>query len=156
MQVEVVTPKGQSFAGPADELIAPGQVGELGILPGHIPLLAGIRPGILRVRQGAQVSTFAVGSGFVQGGVGDRVVVLADLCRAPEDIDLDTARREYDADNAKLARWDHAIDAEYHQIEARRDWAQAQVLVVTGEYRNGGVGARTAPNVPQSPPDPAF
>lgn len=155
MKIEIVTPKGQAYTGDADDVTAPGKIGELGVLPGHVPLLAALKAGVLRLRRSTGVQAFAVGPGYVQVS-GERVVILTDMCQGPEQIDLPTARKEYDAAVAALAKWDRDIDAEWYELVARRDWADARVEVVTGEYKNGGIGARESPNLPESPPNPAF
>ena len=155
MKIEIVTPKGQAYSGDADEITAPGKVGELGVLPGHVPLLSALKAGVLRLRRGGGTRAFAVGPGYVQVS-GERVVILTDMCQGPEQIDLAAARKEYDAAVAALAKWDRDIDAEWYELVARRDWADARVEVMTGEYKNGGIGARDAPNMPESPPNPAF
>jgi F-type H+-transporting ATPase subunit epsilon len=156
MNVEIVTPRGQTFAGDADEVTAPGGMGEFGVLPGHIPFLTSLRAGVLRLRAGGSMRVFAVGPGFVEVGAADRVIVLTDLCASPADIDLQAARREYEQTTAQLGRWDRELDAEWRELSARRAWADARVEAMTGEYVNGGIGAREAPNIPESPPNPAF
>jgi F-type H+-transporting ATPase subunit epsilon len=156
MKVEIVTPRGPAYSGEADELRAPGQKGEFGVLPGHIPFLTALKEGVLRLYNGGQKLDFAVARGYVQVGAGDRIIVLTEDCLRPEQIDLPAARREYEETTARLAKWDREIDAEWKELEARRAWADARVETCTGEYQNGGIGARAAPNVPESPPNPAF
>jgi F-type H+-transporting ATPase subunit epsilon len=156
MRVEIVTPRGPAWQGEAEEVTAPGQVGDLGVLEGHVPLLAALRAGVLRLRVGGEVRPLAVGSGLLQVGAGNRVAVLTSMCEAADHIDLDAARRDYQQANTALGRWDREIDAEWYALAARRAWADARIEAVTGEYRNGGLGALDAPNLPESPPNPAF
>src|SRR5215813_5393255 len=126
MRIEIVTPKGQAYTGDADEVTAPGKIGELGVLPGHIPLLGALKAGVLRLRRGSATHAFAVGPGYVQVG-GERVVILTDMCQGPHEIDLPTARKEYEAAVAALAKWDRDVDHEWYELVARRDWADARV-----------------------------
>ena len=49
-QVDVVSAKESIFSGPATFVALPGESGELGILPGHIPLISRIRPGTVRIQ----------------------------------------------------------------------------------------------------------
>ncbi|MEY3542689.1 MAG: hypothetical protein RIQ29_97, partial [Pseudomonadota bacterium] len=51
-QVDVVSAKESIFSGPATFVALPGESGELGILPGHIPLISRIRPGTVRIQNG--------------------------------------------------------------------------------------------------------
>jgi len=156
MKVEVLTPRGPAYQAEADELRAPGVMGELGILPGHVPLLAALRTGVLLLIRGAAEHPFAIGAGYMEVGLADRVLVLTEACLGPSQIDLATAQRELDDTTAQLARWDRELDAEWLELENRRAWADARVETKTGEYHNGGIGARAAPNLPESPPNPAF
>ena len=50
LKVEIVTPRGAALSAEADEATVPGVLGELGVLPGHRPLLSGVKPGVLRLR----------------------------------------------------------------------------------------------------------
>ena len=76
--VDVVSAEESIFSGEASFVALPGQEGELGILPGHVPLLTRIRPGAVRITttEGTQENV------FVAGGIlevqPDRVTVLAD------------------------------------------------------------------------------
>ena len=87
MQCDIVSAEKEIFSGRVTMVIATGSIGELGILPGHAPLLTGIEPGpvTLRLEDGGEDVFFASG-GFleVQPGI---VTVLADTALRAEDID---------------------------------------------------------------------
>ena len=87
MQCDIVSAEKEIFSGRVSMVIATGTIGELGILPGHAPLLTGIRPGpvTLRFEDGEEDVFFASG-GFleVQPGI---VTVLADTALRADDID---------------------------------------------------------------------
>jgi F-type H+-transporting ATPase subunit epsilon len=87
MQCDIVSAEKEIFSGRVTMVIASGTIGELGILPGHAPLLTGIRPGpvTLRFEDGEEDVFFASG-GFleVQPGI---VTVLADTALRADDID---------------------------------------------------------------------
>ena len=87
MQCDIVSAEKEIFSGRVTMVIATGTIGELGILPGHAPLLTGIEPGpvTLRLEDGGEDVFFASG-GFleVQPGI---VTVLADTALRAEDID---------------------------------------------------------------------
>lgn len=87
MQCDIVSAEREIFSGRVAMVIATGTIGELGILPGHAPLLTGIRPGpvTLRFEDGEEDVFFASG-GFleVQPGI---VTVLADTALRADDID---------------------------------------------------------------------
>ena len=87
MQCDIVSAEREIFSGRVTMVIATGSIGELGILPGHAPLLTGIEPGpvTLRLEDGEEDVFFASG-GFleVQPGI---VTVLADTALRADDID---------------------------------------------------------------------
>ncbi len=67
LQLDVVSEEGTLFSGEADFVVAPGGDGDLGILPGHAPLLSTLRPGTLRIqRQGSQETRIEVQGGFIE------------------------------------------------------------------------------------------
>ena len=69
LQVEIVTPDRRAYQGQADGVTLPTALGEVGILPGHIPLTAVIAAGEVAVTLGGQVTRLAVDQGF-EAGVG--------------------------------------------------------------------------------------
>ena len=76
-----------------DYVTVPGAAGELGILPGHTPLISQLRTGVLSYTQGATTRRLLVSGGFVEVNA-DRVSVLADLAELPEEVDAARARTE--------------------------------------------------------------
>jgi F-type H+-transporting ATPase subunit epsilon len=79
IHVQIVTPRGIAFTGDVLDVQAPGELGEFGVLPGHIPFLTTLRPGTLALRNSDGVKKFAIGAGFAEAGP-DRVVVLTESC----------------------------------------------------------------------------
>jgi F0F1-type ATP synthase epsilon subunit len=71
--LEIVTPKGRALSVSADEVTAPSVDGEFGVLPGHLPLLAALRTGLVTYRVGGETKKCAVGPGFAEAGP-DKVV----------------------------------------------------------------------------------
>ena len=94
--VDVVSAEAAVFSGEAAFVALPGQEGELGILPGHVPLITRIRPGAVRIKKedGAEESV------FVAGGIlevqPDRVTVLADTAIRSKDLDEAKAKKRKD------------------------------------------------------------
>ena len=76
MDVSIVTPHKEVFAGEALSLVAPGVEGEFGILPGHTPFLTNLVRGDVVVATAAGEQRFPITDGFVEVR-DDRVVVLA-------------------------------------------------------------------------------
>jgi F-type H+-transporting ATPase subunit epsilon len=77
IQLEVVTPERRVLAEPVDMVTVPGLGGELGILPGHTPLISQLQTGVLTYTQDGKSSTLHVSGGFVEVH-DDHVSVLAE------------------------------------------------------------------------------
>jgi len=86
LTLEIVTPVARVYSDTIDTVVIPTTDGEVGILPGHIPLLTQVDHGELRVIKDGKAFNLAVGGGFAQVS-GDRVSVLADFAIEEEKID---------------------------------------------------------------------
>ena len=86
LTLEIVTPEARVYSDTIDTVVIPTVDGEVGILPGHIPLLTQVEHGELRVTKGATVIVLAVGGGFAQIA-GDKISVLAEHAITEEKID---------------------------------------------------------------------
>lgn len=81
LHVEVVSPEEALFSGEADFVLARTVEGEIGILPGHTPLLAQLVPHNVKVKTSAGDQTFAIEDGFMTVK-DDKVIVLAESAGA--------------------------------------------------------------------------
>lgn len=86
LTLEIVTPDARVYSDTIDSVVIPTVEGEIGILPGHLPLLTRVADGELRVIKGASTSYLAIGGGFAEID-GDKVSVLAERAIAEEQID---------------------------------------------------------------------
>ena len=130
MQLTVTTPRGYLVQIEAEEIAAPGVMGEFGVLPGHIPFMSVLKPGVLsyRVREG--VRYLAVGDGILQvarTADGDKVDVLVDRGEHGKDVDRQAAQKALAAAEAELAKSKAETLAELKPLNDRRAWAAAQV-----------------------------
>jgi F-type H+-transporting ATPase subunit epsilon len=92
IRLEIVTPRGRALTATVDEVTAPSIEGEFGVLPGHLPLLAALRTGIVTYREGGVTKRCAVGGGFAEAGP-DRLVMLTDEYSDRESIDPVVVRK---------------------------------------------------------------
>lgn len=93
LELDVVTPQGRAFTANTDELTLPGQAGDMGILPGHLPVISGVRSGIVNCRVGGELKLFAIGRGFAR--VSETAVSLVvDDYLAKESVDPVQVRKE--------------------------------------------------------------
>src|SRR6476619_3386068 len=104
IQLEVVTPERRLLAEPVDMVTVPGLGGELGILPGHTPLISQLQTGVLSYVQDGRTQQLHVSGGFVEV-TDDRVSVLADLAERPEEIDAAKARQDRERLEKSLNSW---------------------------------------------------
>jgi F-type H+-transporting ATPase subunit epsilon len=77
LRVEIVSPEEELFAGEADFVLARTVEGDIGILPGHIPLLAQLAPAEVKVRGAGGDQRFPVDGGFMTVKE-DKVIILAE------------------------------------------------------------------------------
>jgi F-type H+-transporting ATPase subunit epsilon len=91
LRLEMVTPYKHVLSRDVDEVTAPGTVGEMGILPGHTPILTTLKIGELSYRQGNQNYHVAINWGFVEVE-DDKVIVLVETAEPADEIDLERAR----------------------------------------------------------------
>jgi F-type H+-transporting ATPase subunit epsilon len=101
--LRIVSPEGNIFKEDVEFVVLPGEeLGELGILPNHAPLIAALKPGVIRYTKDGAVKKIAISGGFVE--VGDNLVtVLAETAELAEKIDLERAKAALDRAQKRLA-----------------------------------------------------
>ena len=109
IQLEVVTPERRVLADPVDMVTVPGLGGELGILPGHTPLISQLQTGVLTYVQDGKSSQLHVSGGFVEVR-DDHVSVLAEVAERPEEIDAARARLSRDQLEKQINAWSGSED----------------------------------------------
>lgn len=128
IHVDVVSAEESIFSGLAEFVVLPGEAGELGILPGHMPLMTRIKPGAVRIkRQDGSEELIFVASGLleVQPGL---VTVLADT--AIRGGDLDEARALEARKAAQEAMANRASSMDYGRAQAELAEAAAQLAAI--------------------------
>ncbi len=96
-QLEIITPEEEMFSASIYSLRVPAHNGNLGVLPGHAPMLASLNPGVVRVRRSEdsqETEYFSITGGFIDVSP-ERTIILADACERPRMLDLDRAREAY-------------------------------------------------------------
>jgi F-type H+-transporting ATPase subunit epsilon len=88
LHFEFVSPETVLFSGEVDQVDLPGSEGDLGVLPGHAPMVTLLRPGIVTIIREGQREPVVVVGGFAEMGPGG-LTVLADRAGSREDFDLD-------------------------------------------------------------------
>jgi F-type H+-transporting ATPase subunit epsilon len=130
MRLAIVTPTRAFVETDADSVIAPGSEGELGILPGHAPLLATLKPGVVRYSEGGRTARVAIGGGLVEV-TQQRVTVLAPSAESPEQIDPTEAEERRTRAAAAIAEAGFAAPPEeVARLREALERAQARVDVL--------------------------
>jgi F-type H+-transporting ATPase subunit epsilon len=129
-KVSIVTPEKTAFEADAASVVVPGTEGYLGIWANHAPLVTGVLPGVIRIREadggsaGGKTLYMSVSSGFLE--VANNVVtVLCDACEKAGEIDVQRAKAALDRARERLHAQDHEIDKERARQAVER--AQARI-----------------------------
>jgi F-type H+-transporting ATPase subunit epsilon len=128
IHVDVVSAEESIFSGLAEFVVLPGEAGELGIMPGHMPLMTRIKPGAVRIKTQAGVEELV----FVAGGMlevqPNLVTVLADTAIRGKDLDeakaLDAKRK------AEEAMAQRSSELDYARAQAELAEAVAQLMAI--------------------------
>jgi F-type H+-transporting ATPase subunit epsilon len=136
LQLDVITPERRLLSEQADAVTVPGAGGELGILPGHTPLISQLQTGVLSYTQGTTTRRLLVSGGFVEVN-DDRVSVLADFAEFPEEIDAARARLERDEAERRLGSFTGSPE-ELAEVSAQLDRASTRLQLVAGETARSG------------------
>jgi F-type H+-transporting ATPase subunit epsilon len=130
--LEIVTPQGLALKEEVDDVAAPSVSGEFGVLPGHLPLLAALRTGIVTYHKGGQEKKLAVAEGFVEVK-DDRALLLTDKVATADQIDVVKTRLELKEVDDIL---DHYTETpgtpEWLELVSREVWA-ATLLELYGD-----------------------
>ena len=135
MRLSLTTPRGSLVEAEVDEVTAPGAMGEFGVLPGHVPFLSALQPGVFSFRTKDQTRVLAVSEGVLEvartEGGGDKVLVLVSDAQHAEEVDRDTADKDVAAADTELNRWNRDLGGEHTALLTRRAWAAARIAAST-------------------------
>ncbi len=129
LKVDVVNAEESLFSGEAQFVALPGVEGELGILPGHTPLITLAKPGLVRIREEGKTEDESF---FIAGGVleiqPDHVIILADV--AIRSKDLDEAKAKEAMARAREAAKNAASALEVAKLEAEISMLAEQLKIL--------------------------
>jgi len=126
--LEIVTPDARVYSDTIDSVVIPTLEGEVGILPGHISLLAQVEHGELRVSKGAETQLLAVSGGFVEVD-GDRVHVLAEHAITEEKIDEKAVEEALKRAEKELEDAKHLDPQQYEHLQSLVRYSGVQLAV---------------------------
>ena len=156
IDLEIVTPKGKALSATVDEVTAPSVQGEFGVLPGHLPIVASLRTGIVTYRTGSESKRVAVGPGFAEAGQ-NKLLILAEEYAERHMIDPVIVRKDLAEVQAKLEKVLAAmettpeVETEKQALIERENWLAAQL-----ELHGDPPSATMRPFEEWGPPPPAI
>jgi len=112
----IVSAEKEIFSGQVEMVVATGSIGELGIMPGHTPLLTGVKPGEIRLKlEGGVEETFFASGGYIEVQP-MAITILADTALRADDIDEAAALEAQAKAERELA--DNRSDIDFGRVQA--------------------------------------
>ena len=131
LDVEVLTPEGEVFEGEVRQVSTRTEVGQIGILANHAPLLAALRPTELRLHvSDSETVRYAQAHGWLQM-FGNRARLLVEEAIAPEDLDAGQLKEQL-ADAEQRCKEHEKVSADYARAEKDRARAEAFLAIAEG------------------------
>ena len=115
---DLVSPEKVAFSGDVDQVDLPGAEGDLGILAGHAPMVATLRPGLMTVTVGGKATKIAVFGGIAEISAGG-LTVLAEVATSIADLDRAKLAEHIAGIEAKVAKMDagDVLDREIARLD---------------------------------------
>ncbi|MBL4681886.1 MAG: F0F1 ATP synthase subunit epsilon [Pseudomonadales bacterium] len=112
----IVSAEKEVFSGQVEMVVASGTIGELGIFPGHTPLLTGVKPGAVRLKlEGGEEQIFFASGGFIEVQP-NAITILADTALRADDLDEAAANAAQEKAEKELA--DNKTDIDFGRVQA--------------------------------------
>jgi F-type H+-transporting ATPase subunit epsilon len=128
--LEIVTPTGVALRQEVSEMTAPSVAGEFGVLPGHLPLLAALRTGIVSYKHEGEETRLAVHHGFVEV-VNDVALVITEKYLKKDDVDVVRVRGRLKEVDEKLDHWQGDLTSpERRELIEEEQWLAAQLDLI--------------------------
>ena len=140
IRCEIVSQDRLVYEGDADIVVVPGALGEMGILPGHAPLLSSLELGVIRVKKDNEEEIFTVTGGFIEVQP-DIVTIMADAAENVEDINVDRAEKAMERANQLLTEYSSSDVENYLRVQAALQRSNMRLKAVE-QYRKRGQRSR--------------
>lgn len=140
IRCEIVSQDRLVYEGDADIVMVPGALGEMGILPGHAPLLSSLEMGVIRVKTEDKEEVFTVTGGFIEVQP-DIVTVMADAAENVEDIDVTRAEKAMERASKLLDEFSATDPENYIRIQSALRRSSLR-LKSAQQYRKRGQRSR--------------
>ena len=127
LRLKIITPDRLVFDGEVSELVAPGQMGEFGVLPGHVPFLSVLFPGRLRFKTEESGENTLIIHGGLADVKDDTVSVLTDQSEDPEEVDVVAAKKDAETLQRELDELQDTEASEREELDKKLRIARARV-----------------------------
>jgi F-type H+-transporting ATPase subunit epsilon len=118
IRLEVVTPEKAIVSEEAQIVMAPGELGEFGVLAGHTPFMTSLKLGSVRYDDTNGNERFVFVSGGFAEALPDRVTILADSAERRKDIDIERAKAAQQRAEGRLAKEEDDVEIDYVRARA--------------------------------------
>lgn len=125
LHVEIVTPYELFFEGPVEMVVITSKDGEIGIMPGHSPLIAALKPGEIRIKVDQQWKVAAATNGYAEVGP-ELTIIVVNAAEWPEQIDLRRAEKALTRAESRLSDPNTTLQDKTH---ARHGLARAKARI---------------------------
>src|ERR1700746_806642 len=132
LQLEVVTPERRVLAEAVNSVTVPGRNGEMGILPGHAPLISELKTGVLTYSKDGATFQLHVSGGFIEVN-NDQVAVLAEIAERPEAIDPARARLAREHTEKQLISWSGS-EEDFERARAKLERSMVRLQLASGAH----------------------
>jgi F-type H+-transporting ATPase subunit epsilon len=123
--LEIVTPERKVYAQNVEMVVVKGVLGELGILPNHIPMVTPLKIAPVRAKRDGKEDIIAVHGGFMEVRK-DKVVILAESAELPEDIDVERAEAARRRAEERLRAKQEGVDFQRAQVALQKALVRLQ------------------------------
>lgn len=135
MNFKIVTPDGVIYEDEIESVSLPTALGEITVLPHHIPLISVIKIGEIRIVKGGQELGVAVSSGVLEVRESNEVIVIADTAERAEHIDVERAEQARKRAEELMTQEKFEDDIQFASLQAQMEKELARIKVGK-KYRN--------------------
>ena len=137
LKFKIATPERVVYESEVDSVTCPTEMGEVTVLPNHIPLVANLKAGELKTLRDGEEKFFALSGGFLEVRPRNEIVILADTAEASDEIDI--ARAQEARQRAKkIMAEEFRSEEEYATTVAALDRSLARLKVAKRKYKDVG------------------
>jgi F-type H+-transporting ATPase subunit epsilon len=130
IRLEVVTPEKYVVDEEVQIAVAPGSLGEFGVLIGHTPFLTTLKTGVMHYTDASGAQRYVFVSGGFAEALPDKVTVLAESAERRKDIDVDRAKAAMERAQERLAQQGKAEDIDFNRAKAALERALHRIRLV--------------------------